>query len=165
MRFVKCALAIEQGGGSNVYLLEENLLSSTGLLSSAPTFIKYMNNVVGYMPRYLTPSQMQIANYLQFAQHVQFLKTKQLAFVADYQGMLYEPKRGVTYLRYTLQEHTGCLPIHKLSLMRMNLVYCLWLTLLIIFLSELGDVFADGNLVTSFDTFATKQRHLPEIQD
>ncbi|KAL1687134.1 hypothetical protein GGG16DRAFT_117262 [Schizophyllum commune] len=90
MRFVECALAIESKmGGENkklgrVLLLEElipNVNPSTGA-----GFRKFIGNGSCEPLEQETEEDKHRAMYLSACQHIQYIKTRKAAFVADYQG-------------------------------------------------------------------------------
>jgi hypothetical protein len=84
MRFVEAALAIEQvekGGEARAFLLEEVIGSG-----DEGRFRKYMNNVSATPTHFANEDDEERAKFLAFTQHVQYFKTKKMAFVADYQG-------------------------------------------------------------------------------
>ncbi|KAF8120877.1 hypothetical protein EV363DRAFT_1589260 [Boletus edulis] len=84
LRFVHAGLALAQSSASKsvtgVYLVEEKILCHPN------EFIKFIHN------RDFGPSVesdedgYDIAQFLVFTQHVQYMKTKGLAFISDYQG-------------------------------------------------------------------------------
>ncbi|KAG0703266.1 alpha-kinase family-domain-containing protein [Suillus ampliporus] len=87
VRFVDAALVIEQGADKSVFLLEEFIEGK---------FQKYLNND-SVLPRlFLKDDDAEyLAEFLSFSQHIQYWKTKRLAFVSDYQGsttLLTDPK-------------------------------------------------------------------------
>jgi len=76
MRFVPVALATESGGEKNVYLLEEKI---------PEPFVKYIHNASAAITVERTDEPyMQRAEFLAFSQHLQYWKTKKLAFISDY---------------------------------------------------------------------------------
>ena len=52
-------------------------------------FVKYTNNTSPEPLPNLSPDEEYRAEFLCFAQHVQWEKTGQLAFISDFQGMIY----------------------------------------------------------------------------
>jgi hypothetical protein len=84
MRFVDAALAVEHNMAEStegrVFLLEEVIGEDEG------RFRKYVNNVSAVPVRFGNGEDEERALFLAFAQHVQYFKTKKLAFVSDYQG-------------------------------------------------------------------------------
>ena len=78
MVFVKSALAISD---QEVFLLEEVINEEI----EGP-FIKYIGNGSVKPYDFLEGEQCRRGEFLSFCQHVQFLKTKGLAFVGDFQG-------------------------------------------------------------------------------
>ena len=82
MRFVKAGLAIEQvnEGERHCFLLEEVIPESEG------SFRKYLNNTSAVPCHFTGEDDNYRAEFLAFAQHVQYFKTKKRAYVADFQG-------------------------------------------------------------------------------
>ena len=80
MVFIKSALAISD---QEVFLLEEVINEDV----EGP-FIKYIGNGSVKPYDYLKSDEHHRAEFLTFCQHVQFLKTKGLAFVGDFQGKM-----------------------------------------------------------------------------
>jgi hypothetical protein len=80
MNFVKSALTISDID-QEVFLLEEVINDS----AEGP-FIKYIGNgsVIPY--NFLEGEERHLGEFLSFCQHIQFLKTKGLAIVGDFQG-------------------------------------------------------------------------------
>ncbi|KAF5366064.1 hypothetical protein D9757_012396 [Collybiopsis confluens] len=78
LRFVNAALAIAQNDTSDTFLVEE-------LIDDRP-FVKYINNNSAKPRKLANPAQARIARFLCFAQHVQWNKTKGLAYTSDFQG-------------------------------------------------------------------------------
>ncbi|KAG1874155.1 MHCK/EF2 kinase, partial [Suillus tomentosus] len=82
IRFVHIALAtIEDAGVTKTYLIEEFIDEST-----QGKFTKYISNDSPSPLPHLDANSSEIAQYLSFAQHVQYIKTKKLAYIADFQG-------------------------------------------------------------------------------
>jgi hypothetical protein len=84
MRFVDAAMAVEHNTGEGTeraFLLEEMIGKDQG------EFKKYMNNVSAIPLSFNRNEDIERAQFLAFTQHVQYYKTKKLAFVSDYQGM------------------------------------------------------------------------------
>ncbi|KAG1788581.1 uncharacterized protein HD556DRAFT_1221953, partial [Suillus plorans] len=82
IRFVHIALAtIEDAGVTKTYLIEEFIDESM-----QGKFTKYISNDSPSPLPHLDAKSSEIAQYLSFAQHVQYIKTKKLAYVADFQG-------------------------------------------------------------------------------
>jgi hypothetical protein len=82
MVFVKSALAISEID-QEVFLLEEVINDAV----EGP-FIKYIGNGSARPYDFLEGEEHRLGEFLSFCQHVQFLKTKGLAIVGDFQGML-----------------------------------------------------------------------------
>jgi hypothetical protein len=80
MDFVKSALAISETD-QEVFLLEEVINEEV----EGP-FIKYIGNGSVKPYNFLKGDEHRRGEFLSFCQHVQFLKTKGLAFVGDFQG-------------------------------------------------------------------------------
>ena len=85
INFVKSALAISD---HEVFLLEEVINEDV----EGP-FIKYIGNGSVKPYDFLKSEEHRRGEFLSFCQHVQFLKTKGLAFVGDFQGK-HEPMGG-----------------------------------------------------------------------
>jgi hypothetical protein len=81
MRFVRSALAIADET-YDTYLLEEVIDDS-----SNGNFIKYIGNGSVQPLDFLEGEEVHRGEFLSFCQHMQYVKTKSLAFVADFQGM------------------------------------------------------------------------------
>jgi hypothetical protein len=81
MQFVKSALAVADGT-HDTFLLEE-------VIDDPPngTFVKYIGNGSVQPFDFLEGDEVHQAMFLSFCQHVQYMKTKSLAFVGDFQGM------------------------------------------------------------------------------
>lgn len=81
LRFVTAGLAIGQNTTKergDVLILEDVIQTP---------FLKYINNGSAALPNVSrTESEHNTAEFLAFAQHVQFWKTKKLAFISDFQG-------------------------------------------------------------------------------
>ena len=84
MVFVKSALAISESD-QEVFLLEEVINDAV----EGP-FIKYIGNGSVKPYDFLEGGEHKIGEFLSFSQHVQFLKTKGLAIVGDFQGEWHE---------------------------------------------------------------------------
>ncbi|KAH7909103.1 hypothetical protein BJ138DRAFT_1011500 [Hygrophoropsis aurantiaca] len=83
VRFVEAALATttDQFKGATTYLVEEMIDEKTD-----GKFVKYISNERAAPRPLADPESVRIADFLAFAQHVQYRKTKKLAFVSDFQG-------------------------------------------------------------------------------
>lgn len=78
LRFVEAYLASEQNAGHSVYLIEERIPGQ---------YRKYINNDVAQpLSQLKDEASVELAEFLAFTQHVQHWKTRQMAFVTDYQG-------------------------------------------------------------------------------
>jgi len=88
MQYVQCGLAISKSEahhhGNSAYLLEEYI--ETDMTSSKNWFVKYLNNSSARPRQFEDSHKTERAQFLSFAQHVQFWKTEGLAFVSDFQG-------------------------------------------------------------------------------
>ncbi|KAI9452826.1 hypothetical protein F5148DRAFT_1289442 [Russula earlei] len=84
MRFVEAALAVEhvttENSEAQAFLLEEVIGGNNG------HFRKYLSNASATPGFFIDKDDKERAEFLAFSQHVQYFKTKKLAFVADYQG-------------------------------------------------------------------------------
>ena len=80
MHLVEASLAIKQNSEARAFLLEEVIGEDEG------HFRKNLNNVLAALTSCFEDNDEEHAKFLAFSQHVQFFKTKKLAFVADYQG-------------------------------------------------------------------------------
>jgi hypothetical protein len=80
MRFVKNALAIADTT-HEVYMIEEVIDEA-----ARGTFVKYIGNGSVNPFEFLDDAAAYQAEFLVFSQHVQYLKTKGLAFIGDFQG-------------------------------------------------------------------------------
>ncbi|KAF5377194.1 hypothetical protein D9615_006459 [Tricholomella constricta] len=84
LRFVEAALAVEDADSSResrVFLVEEVIGGA-----SEGSFRKYMNNVSPVPLPLSDEADKERALFLAFSQHVQYFKTKKMAFISDYQG-------------------------------------------------------------------------------
>jgi hypothetical protein len=82
MRFVKSGLAITVIDDEKTAYLVEEVIDNT----EEGWFVKYLNNDSA-IPRVFARKEWTIrAEFLSFAQHVQFLKTDGTAYVSDFQG-------------------------------------------------------------------------------
>ncbi|KAG2366680.1 hypothetical protein BDR07DRAFT_1273968 [Suillus spraguei] len=80
--FVHVALAsIDDAGVTRTYLVEEFIDEAT-----EGKFTKYISNDSPSPLPNLNTKSSEISRYLSFAQHVQYIKTKKLTYVADFQG-------------------------------------------------------------------------------
>ena len=77
MWFVKAMLAILQDQHQEVYTIEEAI---------DETFMKYISNDNSCPLLQRDPGSEEIGEFLAFVQHVQYEKSGQMAFVADFQG-------------------------------------------------------------------------------
>jgi hypothetical protein len=151
-RFVKAAIAIEQvpngSKAGRVFLLEENIEAA-----GDGKFRKYMNNEPWNFYTFDNAEDSTRAEFLRFTQHVQMWKTGKLAFVSDYQGTFSPEHNWVLLLITSLGGNsllTDCqIMTHPYVMILLFLTQSQdsWL---IIFSSDLGPVFADGNLPRGF---------------
>jgi len=81
MRFVHTALAITKNTSCDTYMVEEVIDEAED-----DEFVKYIGNGSAKPCRHLQKDHAHRAEFLTFCQHVQYLKTKMLAFVGDFQG-------------------------------------------------------------------------------
>ena len=82
MRFVKTGLAVATDNRPHgAYIIEEVISEDT-----EGKFTKYIGNNSAKPIPHLNDDVMHRAQFLTFCQHVQYLKTKGLALVADFQG-------------------------------------------------------------------------------
>jgi len=88
MQYVQCGLAISKPeghrAGHTAYLIEEYI--DTDKTSGKNWFVKYLNNSSARPRQFEDRRQTLRAEFLSFAQHVQYWKTEGLAFVSDFQG-------------------------------------------------------------------------------
>ena len=89
LRFVEAAIAKTDLG--KLFLVEE------WINTSEVPFVKYINNgrAVSCIPQHAPEEMQNIANFLCFAQHVQYQVTKGTLFASDYQGVSQEVKAEV----------------------------------------------------------------------
>jgi hypothetical protein len=134
LRFTRVMIAIVQNSSLEKAFLIEEWIRVDGDIH----FTKYLNNHLpsSRVPPSAPPETHKIAEFLIFAQHLQYEKSQFSAFTSDYQGageLLTDPQ--ITSNPYV------------------------WLVLLIIypsqryFTSEYGDLFGDGNIPIAFDEF------------
>ncbi|KAG2123774.1 uncharacterized protein EDB93DRAFT_1110793 [Suillus bovinus] len=123
--FVHIALAtIEDASVTRTYLIEEFIDESTH-----GKFTKYISNDSPSPLQHLDARSSEIAQYLSFVQHVQYIKTKKLAYVADFQGLSLFCGRNIL-------TDPQIMTSPDLS----------------------GHLFADGNLASAFASFAEKHQ-------
>jgi hypothetical protein len=84
LQFTEAMIAVVQGE-EKVFLVEEWIHTN----EEGRQFIKYINNHLptSCLSIYAPPKAFGIAEFLIFAQHVQWQKTKFAAFTSDYQGV------------------------------------------------------------------------------
>ncbi|KAF8125215.1 hypothetical protein K438DRAFT_1648841, partial [Mycena galopus ATCC 62051] len=83
MAFVQGALAVipgNDGTDRDLYLLEECIGPDEG------TFRKYINNRAATATTFDNVADTERAQFLEFSQHCQYIKTHKMVFVSDYQG-------------------------------------------------------------------------------
>jgi len=80
MRFVKSALAVVDTT-HETYMVEEVIDEAVD-----GAFVKYIGNGSVKPLDFLSGTAGHLAQFLSFAQHVQYVKTKGLAFIGDFQG-------------------------------------------------------------------------------
>ena len=85
LHFTSCALACSDDR-NNIYLVEEFIDEKV-----EGRFRKYINNssALVSLSHLRGEEAINIAKFLSFSQHVQYLKTKGLAYISDYQGVIY----------------------------------------------------------------------------
>ena len=83
MRFVQCGLALDTGNDRTAFLLEEHIDLTA---ANGSWFVKYINNSSARPRVFSNKEKACRAEFLSFAQHIQFWKTNGLAFVSDFQG-------------------------------------------------------------------------------
>lgn len=113
MRFVKAGIAFSKVNDQiDAYLLEEFIDSD----SSDTWFVKYLNNSSAKPHKFHHEEKSLRAIFLSFAQHVQFLETKGLAFLSDLQGMHMVNwfLNGTKFCFFDFQVDACFLLIHKL---------------------------------------------------
>ena len=80
MRFVKSALAVADTTHAT-YMVEEVIDEAVD-----GAFVKYIGNGSVKPLDFLSGTAAYLAQFLSFSQHVQYVKTKGLAFIGDFQG-------------------------------------------------------------------------------
>lgn len=81
MRFVKTALAVVDAGNRDIYMIEEMIDEAVD-----GKFVKYIRNGSAEPFFHGDKNIAHRAEFMAFCQHVQYSKTKSLAFVGDFQG-------------------------------------------------------------------------------
>ena len=81
MRFVFTALVVIDNETHDTYMIEEMIDDA-----SEGDFVKYIGNNSAKPVCFLDQGMVTRAEFLAFCQHVQYVKTKQLAFIGDFQG-------------------------------------------------------------------------------
>jgi hypothetical protein len=84
MHFVNAALAVAETSSHDTYMIEEVIDEVTD-----GEFVKYIGNSSAVPFTHFRLDVAQRADFLAFCQHVQYSKTKGLAFVGDFQGASY----------------------------------------------------------------------------
>jgi hypothetical protein len=82
LRYVNIALAIAENGSRDTFLLEEVIDEDI----DGP-FIKYIGNGSAVPILLAAKDRVHIADFLAFSQHVQYERTRKMAFVSDFQGI------------------------------------------------------------------------------
>ncbi|KAL0945786.1 hypothetical protein HGRIS_012074 [Hohenbuehelia grisea] len=83
MWFISSGLAIAETEEKQTYLVEERIKDEDG------KFIKYICNSSATPTQFKKHPQRRLrAEFLSFAQHVQYMKTRKMAYVSDFQGGL-----------------------------------------------------------------------------
>ena len=106
MSFVSISLAVGVDGPRDTFLLEDIIDPR-----KEGRFVKYIsNNSAKPIVFQNDPDKTRIAQFLSFCQHVQYIKTRNLAFVSDFQGMLsfLHFNSHETFLTQTLQVVAHC---------------------------------------------------------
>ena len=80
LRFVGAALAVAQNDLHDTFLVEE-------LIDNDGPFVKYINNNSAQPRNLADPNRARIARFLCFSQHVQWIQTKGLVYISDFQGL------------------------------------------------------------------------------
>jgi len=83
MQFVQSGLAISMSEDRAAFLLEEFIDADN---DQGHWYVKYLNNNSAKPRSFAMEEQVLRADFLSFAQHVQFVQTGGLAFVSDFQG-------------------------------------------------------------------------------
>lgn len=102
LRFVDSAFAVQPMGSVDgkaqpvSFLIEEEICKD-----SHGRFIKYINNSQAVLLPKLRENERCIGEYLLFAQHVMWMRSKKLLFVTDFQG-----ERCFEVLTHTLSSCT-----------------------------------------------------------
>jgi hypothetical protein len=99
MRFVKSALAISDTT-RETYMIEEVIDEVADGM-----FVKYIGNGSVKPFDFLSGSTLHHAKFLAFSQHVQYLKTKGLAFIGDFQGKAHKQMTCQCILNFFQVEH------------------------------------------------------------
>jgi hypothetical protein len=81
MRFVKSALAVAENEEHDTYMVEEVIDEL-----SDGKFVKYIGNSSAATNVFEDKSLEHTADFLAFAQHIQYMKTQEMAFIGDFQG-------------------------------------------------------------------------------
>ena len=84
MRFVQTGLAVAEGDHRNTYMIEEVINEAVD-----GQFVKYIGNGSAIPYTFADRAAAHRSDFLAFCQHVQYSKTKGLAFVGDFQGTYY----------------------------------------------------------------------------
>ncbi|OAX31906.1 hypothetical protein K503DRAFT_860564 [Rhizopogon vinicolor AM-OR11-026] len=79
---IKCSVTFEDAGVTQTYLIEEFIDEAT-----QGKFTKYIFNDSPSLLPHLNAESNAIAQYLSFAQHIKYIKTKELAYAADPQDL------------------------------------------------------------------------------
>lgn len=97
MHYVNVALAITDNNVHDTFLLKEVIDEKVD-----GSFVKYIGNSSTKPICLASNDRAHITKFLLFAQHLQYQKTKGLAFVADFQGIGAQSLPGVMYLSVSL---------------------------------------------------------------
>jgi hypothetical protein len=141
LHFTRTMIAIVQDSNAEKAFLVEEWIDTDSDNSERP-FIKYLNNRFPQpcLPCSASPKACEIAEFLAFSQHVQWVKSKFLAFTSDYQGageLLTDPQ--ITSDPYVTR------PLSSIVFSAVNLF---WYST-----SVHGCLFGDGNLLIAFKEF------------
>ena len=88
MRYVKSALAVAENDDHDTYMVEEVIDEAVD-----GKFVKYIGNSSAIPNEFEDESTADRAAFLAFCQHVQYIKTQDMAFIGDFQGNV----KGTSY--------------------------------------------------------------------
>lgn len=160
MSFAKSALAVAENGGHDTYMIEEVIDEVAD-----GKFIKYIGNGSAVPSDFEDVSLADRAAFLSFCQHIQYIKTQEMAFIGDFQGnvmCIHCMASSTNYIITAAKVDGLCSQTLKLSRLRKyfaqgTMIFhdCL---LIRIWDSETGPIFADGNLASTHIAFTTDHR-------